>query len=167
MAADTGIKTFVSSAITTAPIDDDTLVRKTMIDDIDVTFMLPDINQVVLSTAMIEGATSNTRAGAALINIFFSLIKPDYVEPDPDDPEDDGEGYYTDFVARQLQTKMMDPKDAFGIEVIANIMSWLLEEWSDRPTTPSSRSSSSPKRRGSTSKATQRGAESTRGATRR
>jgi hypothetical protein len=165
MAQDTGIKTFVSSAIVTSQDEDAANERTTVIDDISVTFTLPDINQVILANSMIEGAASNIEAGAALINIFFGLIKPDEIESDPDDPEDDGEPVFVDFTARKLQTKMMNPKDPFGIEVIADVMTWLLEEWSARPTTPSSPSSNSPRRRGSTSKATPRGGASTRGGT--
>lgn len=170
MAGNTPVKSFVSSAIST--LEGEENERTTDIDGVEVTFTLPDINQVVMSTAMIENASSNIASAAALINIFFGLIKGDetYVDGagDPVDPDDeDAELIYNDFVARKLQAKMMDPRDPFGIEVIAAVMSWLLEEWSDRPTTPSSRSSVSPKQSGTTSKVKPRGEGSTRGTTAR
>lgn len=167
MAGDTAIKSFVSSA--TTPQGGAENERTVEIDGVEVTFMLPDLNQVVLATSMIEGATSNVEAGAALINIFFGLIKPEELvrEPDEDDDEDDGEIEYVDFGARELERKMMNPRDGFGIETIAEVMGWLLEEWSARPTTPSSRSAASPSPGGKASKARQRGAASTRGGTAR
>ena len=170
MAEDTGRKTFVSSAIvgdqsTPAPNE-----KTTTIDDIDVTFVSPELNQIVLMTMLIENAQNSVAAGAALINIFFTLIKPDEIAIGLDgeevDEDDEDAVVFTDYTSRQLQAKMMDPKDKFGIEVISDVMTWLLEEWSDRPTTPTSRSSTSQARRGSTSKATQRGQGSTRGRSR-
>jgi hypothetical protein len=170
MAQDTGIKTFVSSA---QAVSDDSRVLKTIIDDIEVSFVTPDLDQMVLITTLIENATSTIHAGAALVNIFFGLIKPDDTpigldgeEVEPDDVDDDSVVFF-DYTARRLQAKMMDRHDPFGLIVIADVMRWLLEEWSARPTTPSSRSSSTPARRGSTSKATPRGATSTRGRSRR
>lgn len=169
MAQDTGLKTFVSSAIHTST-DEEENERTTMIDDLEVTFALPDLNQVVLATSMIESATSNVQAGAALINVFFGLIKPEELRPErgDDDGDDfDDEVRYTHYTARTLETRMFDPKDDFGIEVIAEVMGWLLEEWSNRPTSPSSRSSASPSKRGKTSKAKLRGEGSTPGTTAR
>jgi hypothetical protein len=173
MAASTGMKTFTSSAIARTTSDGPEELT-TEIDDIPVTFSMPDINQIVLMTALLESATSNIQAGAQLINIFFGLIKADEIavgldgEPLDDDDETDPEERiaFTDYTSRKLQAKMMKPEhiDPFGIEVIADVMRWLMEEWSARPTTPSSRSSVSPKRPGSTSRATQRGTASTRGA---
>lgn len=168
--ADTALKTFVSSATATAEADTPDLERTVEIDGLEVTFHLPDINQVVLSTMMIEQATSNVEAGAALINIFFGLIKPEEIPRGLDgeevDEDDDGP-MFTDFTARKLQARMMDPNDKFGIETIAEVMMWLMEEWSSRPTTPSSRSAASPSKPGKTSKAKQRGGGSTRGSTAR
>lgn len=165
MAGNTPLRAFVSSA--TAD-EGDSQERTAEIDDIEVTFVLPDINQVILSTMMIEQATSNIEAGAALINVFFGLIKPEEVARNLDgeevDEDDDGP-QFTDFTARKLQAKMMDPHDKFGIETIAEVMMWLLEEWSSRPTTPSSPSAASPSKPGKTSKGKQRGEGSTRGST--
>ena len=172
MADSTGPKTFVSSAIVGDAPQDHVHDRTTTIDDIEVTFAMPDLNQVVLMTALIENATSSLHAGASLINIFFGLIRPDEIGVDLDgepveEGDDDAKVVFTDYTARKLEAKMMNPRDPFGIEVIADVMTWLLEEWSARPTTPSSPSSGSQGRRGSTSKATRRGQGSTPGGSRR
>jgi hypothetical protein len=173
MAADTGMKTFSSSALASASGvgEDQGVESKTMIDDIEVTFLQPGVDQIVLMTALLENSTSSIHAGANLINIFFSLIKDDEVAVNISGEEVDDEDYdgpvYTDYTSRRLQSKMMDRHDDFGIVVISDVMRWLLEEWSARPTTPSSPSSGSRAGRGSTSKATQRGPASTPGRSRR
>lgn len=162
MAGNTPMKAFASSAA--APLGGEENERTIEIDGVEVTMMMPDLNQVVIATAMIEGATSNVESGAALVNIFFGLIKKEEIS---DEDDEDGERYYVDYGARELEQKMFDPHDGFGIETIAEVMGWLLEEWSARPTTPSSRSSASPSQAGKGSKARPRGGASTRGGTAR
>jgi hypothetical protein len=163
-------KSFVSSVIA-GPVEDAPEVTYP-VDGRDVTFMTPDINQIILSTSLIESATSDIKAGAALINIFFGLVKPDETFVDlageeVDDDSDLPEHYrFNDYTLRWLQAKMMDHRDPFGVEVIAEIMRSLIEEWSANPTRGSSSSSSSRKPAGTASKATPRGRASTRGVSR-
>lgn len=138
------------------------------IDDREVVFIAPDVNQLVMMTSAIERAGSEMQAAALLVSIFFSLVADDEEarHADGSEPEDDEEALVTDYTRRWLETKMFDRKDPFGIGVISAVMQQMLEDWGDRPTQRSSRSSSSQPSRGTTSKATSRGAASTRGRTR-
>ena len=160
-------KSFVSSAIVGEVEESQEITYP--VDGRDVTFLMPDINQIVLSTALIESAQSDIHAGATLINIFFGLVKDDetYVDLQGDEVDEDSdlpEHYrFNDYTRRWLQSKMMNHRDPFGVEVIAEIMRSLIEEWSANPTQGSSSSSPSPRRPGTASKATPRGRASTRG----
>lgn len=165
----TAAKSFVSSAIVGEV--EDTREVTYPVDGRDVTFLMPDINQIVLSTALIESATSDINAGATLINIFFGLVKEDETPigldgEEIDDDSDLPEHYrFNDYTRRWLQAKMMNHRDPFGIEVVAEIMRALIEEWSANPTQGSSSSSRSQRRAGTASKGTPRGRASTRGTT--
>lgn len=165
------VKSFVSSAIA-GEVDTSSEITYE-IDGRDVTFQMPDINQIILSSALLEAADSDIRAGGTLINIFFGLVKEDAIpigldgDEIPDDSDLPEHYRFTDYTMRWLQAKMMNHSDPFGVEVIAEIMRNLIEEWSANPTQGSSPSSASPKGRGTASKATPRGPASTRGASRR
>lgn len=171
MSTNTAAKSFISSVIV-GEIEDSAEITYP-VDGRDVTFLMPDLNQIVLSTALIESATSDIKAGATLINIFFGLVKDDEIEVDLngeeiDDDSDLPEHYrFNDYTRRWLQAKMMNHRDPFGVEVIAEIMRSLIEEWSANPTQGSSSSSPSRRRAGTASKATPRGRASTRGSTER
>jgi hypothetical protein len=56
--------------------------------------------------------------------------------------------------ADALAQRLLDRRDPFGVEEVTEIMSAMLEEWSGRPTKPSSGSSPSPRTTGR--KSTQR-----------
>lgn len=167
----TGAKSFVSSAIV-GDVEEAQEVTYP-VDGRDVTFLKPDLNQVVLATALIETATSDVNAAATLVNIFFGLVKDDetYVGLDGEEIDEDSdlpEHYrFNDYTRRWLQSKMMNHRDPFGVEVIAEIMRALIEEWSANPTQGSSSSSPSRKPAGTASKATPRGRASTRGVSQR
>lgn len=166
----TSIKSFTSSVVATeasAPAGPDVTVE---IDGRPVTFSAPDMNQTVIMALLIENATSDREAAISLINIFFSMIAPDErpVDPDGEEVDEDDPTGMLDYTKRWLEQKMMKPAriDPFGLETIAAVMGHLLEEWSARPTQRSGASSSSPPRAGTTSRAKQRGGQSTRGRSR-
>lgn len=103
------------------------------IDNRKVTFLPWDTNQFVLITAIIESGMRDTQLVAQLINVFFGMI------------EDEND-------KRFLKSQLWDPKSGFTIATIAEILTYLLEEWSANPTGPSSGSSSSRASTGKTSK---------------
>ena len=61
-----------------------------------------------------------------------------------------------------LQARLLDRKDDFGIDEVRDILEWLIEQWSGRPTESSSGSTRSPRAGGQKSKrATTRSTSST------
>lgn len=63
---------------------------------------------------------------------------------------------------RLLKSRIADPDDSVDLNVVQEVLEWLMEQWSTFPTEPSSASSPSPTSSGSKSTGRVRGAGSTR-----
>lgn len=63
---------------------------------------------------------------------------------------------------RVLRSRLADPADSVDMEVMSEVLEWLMEKWSDFPTQPSSESSKSPTTSGQKSTGRVRGPGSTR-----
>jgi hypothetical protein len=61
-----------------------------------------------------------------------------------------------------LKDRLADPDDAVNLEMVTEVLTWLMEVWSDFPTQPSSASSKSPTSTGTKSTGRVRGTASTR-----
>lgn len=61
-----------------------------------------------------------------------------------------------------LKSRLFDPDDEFGEEMVADITIYLLQEWGERPTEPSLDSSDTPERTGQSSTENSQGRASTR-----
>jgi len=62
---------------------------------------------------------------------------------------------------RTLRERLLNPEDSVDMEVLGEVMEWLMEKWSDFPTQPSSASSGSPSGSGTKSTGRVRGSGST------
>ena len=62
---------------------------------------------------------------------------------------------------RTLRARIADPEDDVDLEMVKDVVQWLIEEWSDFPTRPSSASSKSPDSTGVKSTGRVRGEGST------
>lgn len=112
-----------ASASESVPAGDDQTV---MIEDRKITFLAPTTSHIVLMSSILEGAKDEARRASIIINWFFSML---------DDPLD--RGYF--------ETRLFDHKDPFDLVNITEVIDYLMEQWSARPTQPSSTSSGSPK----------------------
>lgn len=65
---------------------------------------------------------------------------------------------------RILKERLADPDDAVDLEALQEVLAWLMEQWSDFPTVPSSDSPTSPTSTGQKSTGRVRGPGSTRSA---
>jgi hypothetical protein len=63
---------------------------------------------------------------------------------------------------RILRARIADPEDSVDLEVVQEVLAWLMEEWSSFPTGQSSASSTSPTSTGTKSTGRVRGSGSTR-----
>jgi hypothetical protein len=85
------------------------------IDDQEVTFAAPSPEQLAILIASVS-ATGNDLVGIAeIINVFFDLIE------DPD-------------IYRSLRHRLFDREDEFGVDELTDILLYLIEEWTGRPT---------------------------------
>lgn len=85
----------------------------------------------MLAMIAMEGQGERSRL-ATVINFFFSVII------------DENDKAW-------VRSRLFDPDDDFGEEMISDITIYLLEEWGQRPTKPSSDSSTTPERTGQSS----------------
>lgn len=102
---------------------------------------LPTSGQLVMLAAAV-GARDMTRQSAEFMETFWSLL------------DEKSEGI--------LRARMLDPYDPFDLSDIMNIIEWLSEEGSGRPTSPSSDSSPTRTATGTRSTARARQRASTR-----
>lgn len=105
----------------------------TKIDGEQVWFTTASVGQV--SMAIAAGyAGSQSESIATLINLFFGLIT------NPPTPHDGRsvQGRPAQAVKAHFRHRLFDQTDDFGPTVIAQVIHWLVEEWSADPTQPSS-----------------------------
>jgi hypothetical protein len=93
-------------------------------DDATVRAYAPTDGQLVMVASNFTDTADNMQKVAAAINFFTGTLDEDSLV----------------YVKRRL----LDRHDPFGVEEVTEILEWLLEEWSARPTKSSSGSSASP-----------------------
>lgn len=91
----------------------------------------PTGGQIAYVTLYMHKAKRDQTQAGALLNFLDSLL------------EDESQEYIMDL--------LLDPKNDFDIEKLMSILEWLMEQWTARPTVPSSDSSLSPTTPGPTS----------------
>lgn len=134
--ADKTLKKFVTSAKNAdeqgdvLPVGDPLPIQ---IDDREITLLPPTTSQFVLMLASMEAAASEQDQYASIINFFFGMI----------DDED----------KRYIFARLRDRKDPFDVEDLSEIVEYVTEEWSARPTEESQDSSSPSQGSGKKSKA--------------
>jgi hypothetical protein len=102
----------------------------------------PEVGQVaIMYSRMDDNVAADSERIAAMIDFFMGLL----------DKES----------RRILTRRLMDRDDDFEMEDVNDILNWLMEEWSGRPTKPSSGSSRSRQNGGRKSTAKQLVVEST------
>lgn len=114
--------------------------------DREITFDHPGPGQLAYLSMVAASADSDLEAGAGLLNFLVSMMSN----------ED----------ARYLKKVILDMDSGFDIEDVVEVMEYLLEEWSARPTKPASDSSGSQVPTGRPSTAASRRAGSTRSTSR-
>jgi hypothetical protein len=85
------------------------------IDDRKITFFPPDDGQFAIALAGTGDLVDNATMASTQINFFFSLIH---------DEKDHA----------HLRRRLFDWRDPFGVENVADVIEYLMEEWSARPT---------------------------------
>lgn len=84
----------------------------------------PEAGQVAMMySRMDDTLSSDGERIAAMIDFFMGLLDKDS--------------------RRVLSRRLMEREDPFEMETVSDIMDWLMEQWSGRPTTPSSASTRS------------------------
>lgn len=103
----------------------DSGVLEFAIDGFEVKAYKPGSGQFALLMASTGRHSNVAEKTAGAINFFMSVL--------------DDEAY------NHVVSRLLDRKDPFGIEQVSEIMEWMIEEWSARPTQSSSGSSPSRK----------------------
>lgn len=104
------------------------------VDGREIVFNPPNTDHLVLMIAAIEASAQGVQLAASMMNSFFALIAEDRDRS-------------------HLKGRLFDPTDSFSMITVADILSGLIEEWSQsRPTQSSPGSSFSPPPGGSTSR---------------
>ena len=84
----------------------------------------PKDGQLAVLMATTGRHSSNEEQVAGLINFFVAVL------------DDESHSY--------IVSRLLDRRDSFGLEQVQDIMEWMVEEWSGRPTRSPSVSTSSP-----------------------
>ena len=119
-----------TTAIEQNEVPDETL--EFSIDGHIVTAYRPTDGQLAMLMANLGRHTETTTKVAGVIDFFVTIL--------------DDDSY--DYVVERLLSR----KDPLGMDEVQNIISWLIEEWSGRPTPPPSVSTQSPGSGGRNSK---------------
>jgi hypothetical protein len=135
------LKEFVTAAKTAESAIENAEPIKFKIDDRELTAYPPKDGQVMLFMAAIGEGASPINGVVGIIDLLDGIF------------EEDDKSYY--------RGRLMDRKDPFGIKDVEQIMEYLLEEWSARPTTSPSGSMASPPRTGPNSTAKRRSVAAT------
>lgn len=111
-------------------------------DDTQLYAYLPGEGQMVLLLGVASELSDPGASSAAVMDVFWELLSED--------------------TRRHLRRRLLSRTDPFGLADIMNIIEWLVEESTARPTTPSSASTSSQETTGRRSTGTARQRASTR-----
>jgi hypothetical protein len=145
------MKSFELAAADAAGIDTDRMPFKMAGDDTQLYAYRPTEGQMVLLLGLVDIDETDMQKGvgaaADLMGVFWESLDED--------------------TAGHLRRRMRSRTDRFGMGDVMNIIEWLVEEASARPTTPPSGSTSSPGSTGTRSTASARQKASTRSPSRR
>lgn len=111
------MKEFVTAVKATAE-DDEAIAGQPVhikVDDREVTFSPATTGQIAILLAGTADSSSTVQGIASSINFFFALLE------NPDD-------------VRYFKTRLLSRKDPFDTEQITDIVEYLVEEWTARPT---------------------------------
>lgn len=115
---------------------------KFMVDGEEYTCYRPSDGQMVLIMAAMSGYYSSTgEAAATMVNFFVELL------------DDDSK--------HRVTRRLMDRTDPFGLDALTELLEWVVETWSNTPTSGPSGSTSSPESTGPKSTAAVLSKEST------
>jgi len=103
---------------------------------------MPTDERLFLVAAMVGDEDNEMAAAAGVMELFRDILSPrEY---------------------RILKDRLADPEDSVDMEVLQDVLEWLMEKWSDFPTQPSRDSSTSPTSSGTKSTGRVRGQGSIR-----
>lgn len=85
------------------------------VDDREITFLSPSQEQMAILIASVSATGDNLQGIAEIINVFFDLV---------DGTEDH----------RWLRHRLFDRDDEFSVTEVTDILLYLIEEWTGRPT---------------------------------
>jgi hypothetical protein len=109
------LKSFTTAARSAEEHALEGLPIKVEIDGRKITFLPPSDGQFAIALAGSGDLVDTATMASTQINFFFSLI------------EDQKDSAY-------LRRRLFDRADDFGVEMIADIITYVMEEWSARPT---------------------------------
>lgn len=133
------MKEFVTAAKAAGrDVQDDVTVK---VDDREVTFRAPSQEQMAILIASVSATGNDIQGIAEIINVFFDLVE----NTDEDSPQ-----------SRWMRHRLFDRDDEFGVDELTDILLYLIEEWTGRPTKQPSDYLPSRKSGGRKSTATQR-----------
>lgn len=95
-----------------------------MVDKVECVAYQPGDGQLAVLMATTGRHSSQNEQIAGIINFFASVLS------------DESHGY--------IVSRLLDRRDRFGLEQVQDIIEWLIEEWSGRPTKSPSGSTASP-----------------------
>jgi hypothetical protein len=123
-----GMKEFTTSA--KAAIEPDSIDQPITfkVDDVEVRAYEPSPGQMAMMYSALSDLSTDNQRVAGIVDFFLGLL--------------DGDS------RRVLAQRLMDREDPFELDELTEIMTWLIGEWSARPTRPSSASTPSPRRTG-------------------
>lgn len=102
----------------------DELLPFTMQDDDEQLYaLMPTEADVALAAGALSAYAEDGEKVVAILDLFWSLMDPG--------------------TARHLRRRMRDRKDPFGVGDVMNVLEWIIEERTGRPTKPSSGSTAS------------------------
>jgi len=117
------MKEFVTAAEEAAKPEDDDGVMEFSVDGVMCKAYRPQDGQLAVLMASTSRHSNNQEQIAGVINFFVAVL------------DDDSHNY--------VVSKLLDRNDSFGLENVQEIMEWMIEEWSARPTRSPSASTSS------------------------
>lgn len=95
-----------------------------MVDGVECRAFRPKDGQLAVLMATTGRHSSSNEQVAGIINFFCAVL------------DDESQSY--------VISRLLDRKDSFGVEQVQDIMEWMIEEWSGRPTVSPSVSTPSP-----------------------
>jgi hypothetical protein len=95
-----------------------------MVDGVELHAYYPTEGQIAVATAAMTAYSKDYEKVAAIINFFVGVL--------------DEKSH------QHLVGRLLDRNDTFGADEVNNIMEWLIEEWTARPTQSPSGSTASP-----------------------